>query len=224
VSGSDDDLVRIWDVETGVPQGDLGGHTDSVRSVAFSCDGRQLASGSDDRTVRVWNTETGTPQWILEGHTGSVSSVVLSRDGRRLASGSHDRMVRVWDVETGMPQGTLEGHTGSVMSVAFSCDGRQLASGSGDRTVRIWDAEMGSALGTIYTDTPLSRLSFSASWSGYCIRSNRFWITWNGKNILWLPSEYRPGCSIIREGTVAIGCASGRVLLITGNTSIHHCV
>src|SRR5205085_1215456 len=75
-----------------------------VHSVAWSPDGRRLASGSNDNTVRVWDGETGSLLRTLEGHQGGVLSVAWSPDGRRLASGSSDRTVRVWDEETGEMQ------------------------------------------------------------------------------------------------------------------------
>jgi len=157
VAVSHDRTARIWD-ETGVPLWTLHGHTDPVYSVAFSHDGRLLASGSYDRTIRIWDAEKvvqrtpkgvvqrtpkGVVQRTLKGHTGAVWSVAFSHDGLRLASGSHDSTVRIWDTETGVVQWTLEGHTGGVCSVAFSHDGRRLASGSYDMTVRIWDPETG---------------------------------------------------------------------------------
>src|SRR5436305_779176 len=83
-------------------------------SVAFSHDGRRLASCSHDRTVRIWDAETGALQRTLDGHTDSVRSVAFYHDGRRLASCSHDRTVRIWDVETGALQRTLDGHTDLV--------------------------------------------------------------------------------------------------------------
>ena len=139
--------IRLWDVETGAHKRTLEGHGSTVLGVAFSPDGRALASGSYDKTIRLWDAETGAPLRTLEGHTAAVTSVAFSPDGRTLASGSWDNTdntVRLWDAETGAPLRTLEGHTNFVWSVAFSPDGRTLASGSWDRTVRLWDVETGA--------------------------------------------------------------------------------
>ena len=147
VSGSDDETVRVWDLEACKLIATLEGHTDWVRGVAISTDGRLAVSGSVDKTVRVWDLEACKLIATLEGHTDEVNGVAISADGRRAISGSDDSTVRVWDLEAGKLIAVLEGHTDEVNGVAISADGRRAVSGSTDNTVRVWDlSTIGPAL------------------------------------------------------------------------------
>ena len=119
------------------------GHAGRVKSVAYSPNGRQLASSASDRTVRIRDLESGVYH-VLEGNTDGGNSLTYSLDGRKLASGASDSTVRIWNLVSGERR-VLEGHTGRVNSVAFTWDGRKLASDSDDRTVRIWDLESGES-------------------------------------------------------------------------------
>jgi WD40 repeat protein/tetratricopeptide (TPR) repeat protein len=142
------------------------GETDQVLSVAFSPDGRRLASGSLDGTVKVWDTATGQAKQTLHGHNGLVSGVAFSPDGKRLASCGgtpyETGEVKVWDLATGREALTLRGHRGLVNSVAFSPDGKRLASASWDGTVRVWDAATGKETLTLKQESAVLSVAFSA--------------------------------------------------------------
>lgn len=117
----------------------LRGHRDWIGRIAWSPDGRMLASPSKDETVRLWDAKTGGCMRTLEGHAGEVYGVAFDPAGRTLASGARDTTAKLWDVASGWLLLTLEGHKGPVFSVAFDATGRTLASGSADNTIKLWD-------------------------------------------------------------------------------------
>src|SRR5271166_1143606 len=127
----------------------LEGHTDDVRAVAVTPDGRRAVSGSVDRTLRVWDLEVGQSLRTLEGHSNAVVGVAITPGGRRAVSASYDGTLRVWNLESGQSLCTLEGHTWYVNAVAVTPDSRRAVSGSDDQTLRVWDLESGQSLSTL---------------------------------------------------------------------------
>jgi WD40 repeat protein len=126
----------------------LPGHSGAVESVAFSADGRTLATGGDDKTVRLWDLSTGKTRASSIEHTSDTVQVAFSPDGRTLATTSGNN-VRLWDVKTGQTRTALVGHTDAVQSVAFSPDGRTVATASMDTHVRLWDSSTGKSRATL---------------------------------------------------------------------------
>ncbi|WP_392530274.1 protein kinase [Nostoc sp. C117] len=156
-SGSWDNTIKLWDINTGKEIRTLIGHTNWVNSVAFSPDGKLLASGSADCTIKLWQVNTGIEIQTFTGHSDSVSSVAYSprtatttnsQDRQLVASGSNDYTIKLWQAYTGRNICTLTGHSFFVNCIAFSHDGEILASGSGDNTIKLWHINTGKEIQT----------------------------------------------------------------------------
>jgi WD40 repeat protein/DNA-binding Xre family transcriptional regulator len=141
-----DCTVRLWEATSGKLLKIFQGHTNWVRTVAFSPCGRILASGGGDHTLRLWDVDSEACLRICQGHNNEVFAVTFSPDGKWVASSSSDRTIRLWESHSGNCVQVLAGHQGCVRTLAICPGSITLASGSDDGTIRIWDLHTGRCL------------------------------------------------------------------------------
>ena len=171
-----------------------------VNSVAFSPDSARLASASYDETVKIWDANSGKCLQTLEGHSNWVKSVAFSPDSARLASASSDETVKIWDASSGKCLQTLE--VGTILSnISFNTTSSCLYTEIG--AIPIDALALNMAPSVTNPQNP--------QYQGGGLSSDGAWITYNSENVVWLPSEYRPSCSIVSGKTIGVGVGSGKV-------------
>ncbi|KAJ5683401.1 Vegetative incompatibility protein HET-E-1 [Penicillium macrosclerotiorum] len=156
----------------------LQGHTAPVMSVAFSRDGKAVASASSDRTVRIWDSTTGEEIQKL-GHFGRIHGVAFSPAGKTIATISSESVIRFWDINTGDEQQVLEGHTDIIAAISFSPDGKSIASSSHDHTVRLWDGEQGETSLVLQHGDLVTSVAFSTDGERIISASQAILYVWN---------------------------------------------
>ena len=162
--------VEVWNTDSATKRLAAAGHTGTVVGVAFSPDGRMLASVSGDKTAKLWDAQTGGEQLTLQGHSGGIYGVAFSPDGSKVVTSGWDKTVRLWDTASGSLQHTCEGHQGDVWAVAFSSSTPFASSVGEDRIVRVWHTEQKSEVASLAGHTA-SLYSVTFSRDGHYLAS-----------------------------------------------------
>jgi WD40 repeat protein len=190
LSGSLDNSIILWDLDTGQILKKLIGHTGYISSVSITPDGRFGLSGSWDTTCILWDLESGQSLKIFRGHDKMISSLSMTPDCRIAVSASWDKKCIVWNLVSGQMVKIFKEHTNLIHSVDITADGRLAVSGSSDNTCLLWEPETGQVIKKLtwhYADynsvkiTPDGTRVFSASKYAF--------ILWNSENGHWLKKE-----------------------------------
>jgi WD40 repeat protein/tetratricopeptide (TPR) repeat protein len=193
VSSDGKGTVRFWDAQTGVALWSLRGHSGGVRSVAFSSNGRFIATGSSDRTVKVWDATTEQQAVaLISGESSSLAKgpVAFSSDSQYLAAAMRDgpfgnrvSRIRIWDIQTVEVTHTLRGPKTPATSVIFSPDGQYLAAAFGE-LVKVWDLRTEKEVASRLGDAPVLSVAFRSDgqrlWVASGDRSVKVWDALTG--------------------------------------------
>ena len=205
-SGAGDKIIKLWNIETGEPIGELTGHSSRIYDLAFSHDGKTLASASDmefmEGTIYLWDTGTWkVKQTLAKSFTGialSTEAIAFSLDGQSLATGHfitevffNVGVIKIWNLATGQVRHTLRGQAWEVTSIAFTPPhGNFLVSGGADGAIKVWDWRRGKFLRNLNRSDDFGTAILS--WFNFLGRIYAIAVSPDGKTIASSGAEYPP--------------------------------
>jgi WD40 repeat protein len=146
VSGSDDETIKLWDINTGELLRSFEGHTDEVWSATISPNGKYIVSASGDETIKLWDIKTGRLIRRFKGHVEPIQVVAITKNGKYIISGSNDKTIKLWNIKNGRLVMSFEGHKGPVRSVTITPNRKYIVSGSWDDTIKLWNINTGKLI------------------------------------------------------------------------------
>jgi len=220
VSGSANNILKVWDLASGKELRSFSGHTAGVSSVAIAPDGRTALSGSFDKTLKLWDLQSGKVLFTFTGHSGPVTCVSIAPDGHTAISGSYDKTLKLWDLASGRELRTFTAQS-RVNCVAIAPDGRTALSGGIDKTLKLWDLSTGDELRSFTGHTqsvmsvaiaPDGRTALSGSFD----RTLKLWDLATGKELRTFAghTEFVSSVTIAPDGQTALsGSYDGTIKL-----------
>ena len=196
------DLVTIWDPNDGEYLRALECYALNVASPSSSADSQFALGVVDGEVIKVWNVNSGKCLTSIKAGELGFASAVFSPDAKSIASASFDKTLRIWSRVDGTCKQTLD--IGAVASgLSFDCTGDYLHTALGTIEIRMRTTLQSSGM-----------IATEPKYIGWGLSSDTKWVTFNSENWLWLPSDYRPISSVVSGHSIAVGDASGRVLVL----------